>query len=244
MVRPGRPAGCGGWRRRGAGALTAAGCCTGGTRIGFPAGAPPTSTAASRSLPSAGLATPATTSGGRRGAVLPTARVPEITKSQRDVCRGPRQAVFRQVRWTPLSQPKVVIGQRSDHANADAEHGQDHRSHRPVPRPSDAPWWRSVAVHGCRAGHGGVMAAVVPGTCRGRPGQPSARPSSPPPGQLRVAVWRPSLTAAPRLDMGLSCTGGSRSCGFRCRRRGGERSWGAGATAATAGTLAPHSDRR
>src|SRR5437899_162854 len=31
----------------------------------------------------------------------------------------------------------MVVGQRGDHGNADAKHGQDHRGHRPVQQPRE-----------------------------------------------------------------------------------------------------------
>jgi hypothetical protein len=54
---------------------------------------------------------------------------------------------------------------------------------------------QALAVHACRPGRGGGLAATQPGTCRGTPGQPLTRPSSPPPRGRQVAGWRPTLAA-------------------------------------------------
>src|SRR5258707_8919221 len=41
----------------------------------------------------------------------------------------------------------VVVGQRGDHGNADAKHGQDHRGHRPVQQPREGGELKALGCH-------------------------------------------------------------------------------------------------
>src|SRR4029077_7129157 len=59
--------------------------------------------------------------------------------NNQDQNRDPQRAMDRH--------EHVVVGQRGDHGNADAKHGQDHRGHRPVQQPREGSELKALGCH-------------------------------------------------------------------------------------------------